>query len=137
MRLAGGTAGAVVKNLRLGKTNPRHQPPKKTMRFAQARQLGQRPAADQPEITGIVRDGRAAEFLDQEIKETRRKAFRDGFSPAFAAGGINHVVATPAGLDHFHNHRRRVLQIGIHGDHHVAPRRFEAGGEGELVAEVA
>ena len=137
MGLAGGPVGAVVINLRLRKTNPRYQPAQKAVRLAQPGQFCQCTPAQQPEVARVARDGDAAQLFDQEIKQPGRDPLAEIFPPPVLAGGIHHVVTLVVRLQQLQNYGGRILQVGVHGRHNVPARGFEAGSEGDLMAEVA
>ena len=56
---------------------------------------------------------------------------------ALLADGIHHVVPFAPFGDELRQHLRRILQVGIHDDHAVAPGMVQPGADGDLMPEVA
>lgn len=54
-----------------------------------------------------------------------------------AAPGVDHVVALAPVFHQFRDQLGRVLQIGVDHDDRIAPTVIEAGGQSDLLAEVA
>ena len=71
------------------------------------------------------------------VEDVRRALLERRVAPR-AALGVGHVGPRLPGLDQLQAHLGRVLEVGVHDHHRVAPGRgVEAGGHRDLVAEVA
>jgi hypothetical protein len=93
-------------------------------------------AAHQPEVAGVARKVHAADVLHQPIEQARGRPLRPGLAFTRAPLGVNHVEAVPPTCDERRDHFGRVLQIGIDHDHGLAAGVLEAGGGGDLLAEI-
>src|SRR3546814_7428406 len=83
------------------------------------------------------RDGNINHALEYAVKQIRRRAFEQGFPGSADALPVDHVIS----FRHFVQQRGqqfgRILKIGIHDYHEIAPAYLQARAERVLVAMVA
>jgi hypothetical protein len=94
-------------------------------------------AVDQTEVSNVSRDADRGHAGEHPIEQMGGDALEPAFACARQTARIDDVVALLPFGDHLFDDFRRVLQVGIHDDDRCALRRVHAGGDGDLVAEIA
>ncbi len=108
-----------------------------------ARALGHRAervddgARHESEVTGPARHRDDRDAGEQPVEQVRGEAARRGIGRAVAAQRDHHVVAIVPLRDEIAHEFRRVLQVGVDRDDGIAACVVEAGGQRDLLAEVA
>ncbi|MNN84205.1 hypothetical protein D3C81_2013380 [compost metagenome] len=73
----------------------------------------------------------------QFVEGARCGALQPAVGTPVAAPRQHHVIAVAPVLQEGRQQFGRVLQVGIHGDHHVAARFVQPGCQRRLLAEIA
>ena len=121
----------------MAKAGPRHHAAHKTVAFWHGEKGIDHLAIHQPKIARIGRDGDIGDSIDEAIKRASGPAFESRLALAFRAEAISDIHPFAPVLEHFENDVGRVLQIRVDDDHGIAYCILQAGGYGDLVAEIA
>ena len=109
----------------------------------EARLLAERPqdfhalAVDEAEIACAFGQGDFAEAGEEPVEQMGEAALDPGLVGAVRALAVDHEIAVPPALHEGLDHLRRMLQVGIHDHHRIAPGMVEPGRDGDLLAEIA
>src|SRR5262245_60898291 len=127
----------MVWHLRLAESGPGNQPECQAVAFRALTERLDRGACDEAEAAGaalrIIRDGEPPNEAVEAAHGPRAQR------PVVAAGARapDDVVAVAPAGDEFADQRRRVLQVGGHDHRRLAVAVIDAGGDGDVAAEIA
>src|SRR5215471_14686984 len=107
------------------------------MALAQRIRCVQSATAQQAEITGVARHGCRHRPFEQAIEQRRSASFQEALTLARGPLRINDLITFLPALDEFWNELRRVLKVCVDDDDRISVRVIEAGGQRQLLAEVA
>ena len=134
---AGGSCGPMVGDRTLRKAEPTDHSAHVTIPLGHGQECVYHLAIQKTEVTGIQRDSGVGQAIDQPVENLGGPQFESGLTIALRADTVNHFVSFLPFLEEFHDHFRRILQIGIDDDDRVASGVFQTGGNGDLVPEIA
>ena len=95
-----------------------HNAPQKKIHFRKLCQALHGTAAHQP-VIGMIEDDIHPQRLHDLVKSLGRKALEEGIRIPLAAHAVNDVVSLVIGIHHRINGVDIILQVRIHGDHHI------------------
>ena len=97
----------------------------------------ERASVDEPEIARVWRDLDRRELSKKPVKEMSRKFLEPSLTLAIFFSRHRRLGIFFQLLDHLERHFGRVLEVRIHDDHGFPASEVEAGGDRDLVTEVA
>ena len=136
LRFPGITLGCYEMNKSLCVTDVPDEAADETVVFAELLECFQDPLIDEAEVGPAWCDVDRGYGIQYTIIPFRRHALEEARIVRRFPYGLDDVVAFAPFLDQFGNHRRRMLQVTIHGDDGVAKGMIHAAGNGQLMAEV-
>ena len=136
-RLARGARRAMELHHRLGKSEPGEHAAHETVAFGHGAKTIEHLAVDEAEIADIARNVDRRELADQPVEQIGRHRLEAAFTLARQPLGIDDVEALFPFGDHIEDDFGRILKVGVHHNDRVAFRPVHAGGDGDLVAEIA
>ncbi len=90
----------------------------------------------EPEIRAPGDHGRIGNGIDHRIVAGRSQFLHETRIFRGSPDGLHDVVPFLPFFDEFGNEGRRMLHIAIHGNHHIAPGKIHAAGDGDLMTEI-
>src|SRR5688500_16837183 len=93
-------------------------------------------AVEQSEVADVGRKIDGRKTPQHAIKQACRSTLEDSFSRSANPARRHDMIAIPPTSDHLQRNLRRILKIGVHDDHGVAPSMIDAGGYRYLVPVV-
>ena len=94
-------------------------------------------AVQEAEVRGPGGNGDVAGGVDQFVERRRGPPLEPaGVARVVFADGVHDAVSLKPRGKHLGDQFRRMLQVGVHHDHRVAPGELQARADGALVAEV-
>ena len=94
-------------------------------------------AVHQAEIASAGWNVEAVGGVDQRVEHARAPALDARFARAVGAQGVDHLRTAAPGAQERGDRLGRVLQVGVHRQHHVAAGGLQAGHQCGLLAEIA
>ena len=133
-----GKAGRPSKEDRLlPKTGPRHHAADETVAFRHGEKGVDHPAVQQPEITGVERNGDVGDAVEEAVERPGPPGLEPRLPLAHGANAVGDVRPSTPAVEHFEDDLGRILQVRVGEDDGVAPGGLQAGGVGDLLTEVA
>ena len=128
---------AVVDDRQLAEADPGEKSFHETLPLAHLLERIERAARDQAEIAGVARDRRLREPAHHAIERRRGRLLEARLAGARSARAVDDVVTFAPVPHEGRNQLGRILQVGIDDDDRIGVGMVEAGGERELLAEIA
>ena len=129
------TCGAFHRHARLAKPDPGSQSAQIPLMFRNLLQRIDDPTGEQREVARIDREPDSGDQSQHAIEDEVAGAKHPPFLPPHPPH-VNDVEALRVFLEQLRNGFRRILQVAIHDDDHIACRVIESRAERRLMAEV-
>ena len=129
--------GALIGDGALGEADPAYQAADVATFFADLAEGVDDGAVEQAEVAGVERERGVGEIGEEAVEEFGGGEFEGGFSLAGLADAVHDFEAFFPLANHVGDELGGVLEVGVDDDRRVALGVIEAGGDGDLVAEVA
>ena len=133
-----GALGRLVTHTELPEPDPARESLEEAIALGQPPQCISGARRQQPEIAGILGDGRLGFPVDHPVEHPHGETAQPRFVGAVRLGGEDHIVAAVEPMtDQRRNQAGRMLTVAIHEQHGAEPRMIEARHQRRLLAEVA
>ena len=121
----------------LFEAEPAHDPAHIAVAFRGAPERVDNLAVEQAEVARVNGHVHLGHARHKPVKDLCGEFFEKCLALAGQALAVHDLVALLPALEHAGDHLGRVLQVRVDDDDRIAPGHVHAGGDGDLVAEVA